>query len=187
MPTILSHPAVPLAIGLGLGSRVIPPRLLLAGVLASMAPDLDVISSHFGLAYGSAVGHHGITAMGHRGLSHSLVFALIIALLGAASCRALRVRALTAFAFLFVATASHGVLDSFTNGGQGVAFLWPFSNERFFAPYQVIEVSGLGAAWLFTSRGVSVLLSELLWVWLPCAGLALTIWTLRRNAMRPHP
>jgi inner membrane protein len=179
MPTILSHPAVPLAIGLGLGSRVVPTRLLLAGVLASIAPDLDVISFHFGIPYGST--------MGHRGLTHSLVFALFVALAGAAGCRALRVRAHVAFAFLFVATASHGVLDSFTNGGQGVAFLWPFSTQRFFAPFQVIEVSPIGAARLFTARGATVLLSELIWVWLPCAALALTIWALRQNAMHRRP
>lgn len=43
MPSILSHPAVPLALGLALGPRVIPRRLLLAGVVASILPDLDVL------------------------------------------------------------------------------------------------------------------------------------------------
>jgi membrane-bound metal-dependent hydrolase YbcI (DUF457 family) len=43
MPTILTHTAVPLALGLGLGPRAIPPRLLVAGVTASMVPDLDVL------------------------------------------------------------------------------------------------------------------------------------------------
>jgi inner membrane protein len=173
MPTILSHPAVPLAIGFGLGSGIIPRRLLLAGVVASILPDLDVISFQFGVPYGSQ--------LGHRGFSHSLVFALCVALLGALACRGLQARPRTSFLFLFVAAASHGVLDSFTNGGSGVAFLWPFSTERFFAPWRVIEVSPIGAARLFTARGVTVLTSELLWVWLPCAALAVALMAIRER------
>ncbi|MEC5384364.1 metal-dependent hydrolase [Uliginosibacterium sp. H3] len=176
MPTILTHPAVPLAIGIGLGTGVISPRLLLAGAVASIVPDLDVISFHFGIAYGSE--------LGHRGFSHSLVFALLVATFGALAWRTLRSRPLTALLFLFVAMASHGVLDSFTNGGRGIAFLWPFSAERFFAPYQVIEVSPIGAAGLFTTRGARVLMSELLWVWLPCALFALALWDTRRSLRR---
>jgi len=34
------------------------------------------------------------------------------------------------FAYLFLATASHGVLDAMTNGGLGVAFFSPFDNRR---------------------------------------------------------
>jgi len=41
MPTILTHTAVPLAIGLALGPRVVSRSLLVAGVLASMLPDLE--------------------------------------------------------------------------------------------------------------------------------------------------
>ena len=51
MPTILTHPAVPLAIAVGLGSGIITPRLLLAGILASILHDLDVITLHFRLPY----------------------------------------------------------------------------------------------------------------------------------------
>ena len=57
MPTVLSHAAVPLALGVGLGSRIVPPRLLAAGVLASALPDLDVIAFSWGVPYGSALGH----------------------------------------------------------------------------------------------------------------------------------
>jgi len=32
MPTIITDAAVPLCLGLGLGCKIIPPRLLLAGV-----------------------------------------------------------------------------------------------------------------------------------------------------------
>ena len=42
---------------------------------------------------------------------------------------------------LFVAMASHGVLDALTDGGRGVGFLIPFSSERFFFPWRPIPVS----------------------------------------------
>src|SRR5262245_30471971 len=44
MPTILSHPAVPLALALGLGRKTVPPRLAQIGVVASILPDLDVLA-----------------------------------------------------------------------------------------------------------------------------------------------
>lgn len=53
MPTVITHAAVPLCIGLGLGSKVIPPRLLFAGIILAMLPDADVLSFKFGVAYGN--------------------------------------------------------------------------------------------------------------------------------------
>jgi inner membrane protein len=170
MPTIFSHPAVPLAIGLGLGPEIIPGRLLVAGVLGSMLPDLDVVAFQFGIPYGSA--------FGHRGASHSLFFALGGALLGTAGYRYFRASELTTFLFLFTAIASHGVLDSFTNGGHGIALLWPFSTKRFFAPFQFIEVSPIGMGF-FSARGVTTLMSELLFVWVPSTLLGLVLWGCR--------
>src|SRR5215468_1372822 len=68
MPTIFSHPAVPLALGLGLGKKFIPTRLLLAGVVGSILPDFDVIAFRFGIPYEDQ--------FGHRGFSHSFFFAI---------------------------------------------------------------------------------------------------------------
>jgi inner membrane protein len=172
VPTIVTHPAVPLAIGLGLGPRAVPSRLLAAGAFASILPDADVVGFRLGIPYAAE--------LGHRGLSHSLVFAALAGLLGAFFHRRLRCRFLTAFLFLFAATASHGVLDAFTNGGLGVAFFWPFSSARHFASARVIQVAPIGVARLFSAHGAAVLLSELRWVWFPSAlvGLALA-WTRR--------
>ena len=75
--------------------------------------------------------------------------------------------------YLALAMASHGLFDAFTNGGLGVALLAPFSNERFFFPWQPIEVSPLGLSRIFSARGVEVLASELLWVGIPSLGVAL--------------
>ncbi|HXJ79932.1 MAG TPA: metal-dependent hydrolase [Candidatus Methylomirabilis sp.] len=178
MPTVFTHPALPLALGLGLGPQVISPRLLLAGVVTSMLPDLDVVAFPLGVPYGSA--------FGHRGFTHSLALALGVAVIAGCCHRALRTTFTRGFLFILVATASHGALDAFTNGGLGIAFLWPFSSERYFAPYRVIEVSPIGISWLLSSRSLSVLGSELVWVWAPCVGLrlALAVITRRRSTRR---
>lgn len=74
MPTVITHAAVPLCIGLGLGSKVIPPRLLFAGIILAMLPDADAYC-RLNLALLTA------NVFGHRGFTHSLVFAFVVLLL----------------------------------------------------------------------------------------------------------
>lgn len=164
MPTILTHPAVPLAIAWGLGHDVISKRLLAVGIVAAVIPDLDVLAFRLGVPYAAD--------FGHRGFSHSLLLALIVALIVASLAKSLHSTFQRSFWFLFVAMASHGILDAFTNGGLGIALLWPFSGERFFAPFQPIEVAPLGLSRFLSLRGVAVLWSEVLWVWLPLFAIA---------------
>ena len=171
MPSIISHPAVPLAIGLGLGSGVIPPRLVYAGVAASIVPDLDVYLGHFW------------SAIGHRGVTHTLAFALIGGACAALIATALRTSRRTAFAFIFAATLSHPLLDMCTNGGSGIPLLWPLTHERYSMPWAPIEVSPLGIARFFSERGVEVLVSEAVWIWLPAVAIAAILWAARR--LRP--
>lgn len=73
MPTVFSHPAPVLALAAALGPRVVPPRLLLFGVFCAVLPDLDVIGFKLGIRYADL--------LGHRGFSHSLLFALLLGLL----------------------------------------------------------------------------------------------------------
>jgi inner membrane protein len=160
MPTVLTHPAIPLAIGLGLGRDVVPLPMLITGVAVSVLPDLDVLAFRFGISYASN--------FGHRGFSHSLFFAAVLALLCACAFRYFQTSFGRVFWFLFFAAVSHGILDAFTNGGLGIAFLWPWSTDRFFAPVQAIQVAPLGISGLLSSRGLSVLISEIFWVWIPC-------------------
>src|SRR5262249_19274696 len=118
-------------------------------------------------------------ALGHRGFSHSLLFAVIVAALAACAFRSLHATAIRAFLVVLIATASHGLLDTLTDGGRGVALLWPWSDTRFFAPFRPIEVSPIG--WrFFSERGLSVLMSELLWVWIPCVIAACAIFGARQ-------
>lgn len=176
MPTILTHAAVPVALAAGLGSRIIPQRLLLAGIVASVLPDLDVAAFRLGIAYAAP--------LGHRGVSHSLAFAALLAVIAALLSRSLRSTRLTAAVFAGACAASHGVLDMFTNGGLGVALWWPFSQERVFAAWRVIEVSPLSLQRILGARGLAVMQSELLWVWLPALASGLLVYTLRRQGVR---
>jgi len=166
MPTILSHAAVPLA--LGLGSGAIPKRLFFAGIVAAILPDIDVLAFRLNIAYSHALGHRGIT--------HSVVFALALAFMALACAKQLRSSRTIAFAFVGLSAVSHGLLDMITNGGLGIALWWPWSSERFFAPWQVIEVAPLSLDRALGARGVAVLQSELLWVWLPAAAVAAAIY-----------
>jgi inner membrane protein len=63
--------------------------------------------------------------------------------------------------FLFVVTASHGVLDAMTNGGLGVAFFAPFTSARYFLPFRPVQVSPISLAAFFTHRGVDKNLEQL--------------------------
>lgn len=172
MASLFTHPAVPLAIGVALGTRMISPRLLAAGIVGCLLPDADVIAYALGVPYQSA--------FAHRGFTHSIFFALACGTLAALFARALHTRRSVAFAFVAVATASHGALDAFTTGGSGIAFFWPFGDQRYFMPLQVIVVSPIGVSRFFSEWGARVLWSELQWVWLPSFALAGSLFALRR-------
>jgi inner membrane protein len=130
----------------------------------SAVPDLDVIGFHFGVRYGDL--------MGHRGFTHSLFFAVLLAGLVTMAFRGQsQISCWRLFFYLFLATASHGILDAMTNGGLGVAFFSPFSNARYFFPFRPIKVSPIGVGRFFSGRGLTVIRSEALWLWLPSVAI----------------
>lgn len=141
----------------------------MAGVVASIIPDLDVLAFKFGIAYSDD--------MGHRGITHSMLFALVAGLIAYYLAPLLKSPPKRAALFVFIAGISHGLLDMCTNGGLGIAFFWPFSHGRFFMPWQIIEVSPLKIDQVLSARGLVVIYSELRWVWLPCIliGIALAM------------
>lgn len=154
-----------------MGGGRISPKLAFAGAAFAILPDADVVGFAFGVEYADE--------WGHRGATHSLVFAGLCA--GVAALVWREARSLTAFLFLTFAMASHGLLDTLTSGGLGAALWWPFDNTRIFAPHTPIRVSPIGLNF-FSGRGVVTLLSELKWVWLPCIVLALVGMGIRRAA-----
>lgn len=154
---------------------MIPPRLLLAGMLAACLPDADVLAFKFGIAYSDD--------FGHRGASHSLLFAAVLGVLGALIAPLLNSGRLKAALWISLACASHSVLDALTNGGLGVAWFWPWDQQRYFLPWRPIAVSPFINGF-FSERGLAVLASEARWVWLPCAAVAIT-GIIIRKAIKP--
>src|SRR5439155_6182350 len=61
---------------------------------------------------------------------------------------------------VFGVLASHGLLDTLTDGGLGAALLWPLHLTRYFAPWRPIPVAPIGLDF-FTTDGATVALSEL--------------------------
>lgn len=171
MTSTVTHLVVPIAVAVALGPKRISPKLALAGAFMAVLPDFDVIGFRFGIEYGDD--------WGHRGASHSLLVAGLCA--GFVSLIWQEARSAMGFAFLAFATASNGLLDAITNGGLGVGFLWPFDNARYFAAVTPVRVSPIGLSF-FSQSGILTLWSEMRWVWLPCAILALGGWGVRRAA-----
>jgi inner membrane protein len=170
MASVLSHAVAALGIGAAFYRPNAPKLVWAGGIMCSVIPDLDVVGFRFGIRYGDF--------WGHRGFTHSLVFAALLA--GAATLAISQVRSqvrpVSLFTYLFLATASHGLLDAMTNGGLGVAFFSPFDNRRYFLPWRPIRVSPIGITRFFTARGFAVLGTEILWIWIPSIlliGLAL--------------
>ncbi len=164
---------VSLALRAGFGKRVVSDRLLATAAVCSVLPDIDVLAFHFGIPYASE--------FGHRGFTHSIFFALALALVCTSAYRWLRVSPRAALIVTFVSTASHGFFDAFTNGGLGIAFFWPFSDQRFFFPAQMIEVSPIGLNGFLSRRGWDVLCSEMIWMWLPLLVLGVLAYVIRHS------
>jgi inner membrane protein len=176
MPTVVTHGAVAIGLGRALGLASRRPLLLWAlSAGASAMPDLDVVAWPLGIPYG--------TRWAHRGISHSLAFAVMAGIiLSVCFHRRLGLRPGRLAAYFALVTASHGVLDALTNGGPGVAFFAPFDDTRYFFPWRPVLVSPIGLRF-FSRWGLEVMQSELVWIWLPL-GLALAAIELARRARR---
>jgi inner membrane protein len=178
MPTFITHPAV--ALGAAPCLRAVRRRwaIVLTGVLLTMVPDLDVVAFRFGIPYGHM--------LGHRGLSHSILFAVLVSALAALFFRQPQAgRWLLVWGYLFVCAVSHGLLDALTNGGLGVGLLIPFSSRRFFFDIRPIDVSPLSLERFLGGRGLAILQNELVVVWLPAALLFVAIYWMTRKVPKP--
>ena len=180
MASVISHAVF--ASGLGAAGSPeprMPARYWVTLATIAALPDLDVVIYPLGL--------NAPHMLGHRGITHSLAFAAVFAALvvrlvfRGAAWRPAWVRL---WVVCFVAMASHGVLDAMTNGGQGIAFLAPFSDGRWHFPWQPIRVSPIGVGAFFSIDGLRVLQNELLSVWLPSALIVVVARLLRRRSDR---
>ena len=72
MASAFSHIAIPIALNMALGRKLVSWRLLFLAMSLTVAPDLDSIAFKFGIPYESP--------WGQRGFTHSILFAILIAL-----------------------------------------------------------------------------------------------------------
>jgi inner membrane protein len=160
LATLISHP-LPALICNQFNKDLPSKRSLLTWSIGlTLLPDADVISFALGISY--------YDMLGHRGFTHSILFSIIIAFLIARfALRYEKAHLLRGFLILFVSSMSHGILDALTNGGLGVGFFIPFTEQRYFFPATPIEVSPIGVRNFLSQRGLEVILSELKTVWIP--------------------
>ena len=178
MPTIFTHAAVGLAAARSVYPERTTARLLVSAATLSMLPDADVLPL--------ALGARGDWYETHRGFSHSLLFALgaglVATLLLFPEARArFPPSGWRLWLFLSAVTASHGILDAFTDGGLGIEFLWPFSANRYFFPWTPIRVAPIAITEFFGKWGIRVLKSEAVWVWFPAGAAVAALEVLRRR------
>ncbi len=176
MATIYTHAVVGLGLAHLYAARPMRWPFWTLAALLPVLPDLDVLST---APYGSP--------WGHRGFTHSLLFAFVVSLWASGlSFRYLRDNPWRLLALFFLVTASHGLLDALTRGGESIPFFWPVPGR--YGNWGPIPVSDLGFE-VPDPRNSRALRAELLWVWLPTVGLAATVATYRfarrkRLAMR---
>lgn len=180
MASAFSHAFVAVTLGKIVSHQTMTWPVVLTGAVCSIVPDLDVIGFAFGIHYGAL--------WGHRGMTHSLVFAGLLSAALAAGVYRDRTRAaqLWLFVYLFLCTASHGVLDAMTDGGLGIAFFSPFDPTRYFFPFRPVAVSPIGISNFFSTDALRILASEITWIWLPTSTLLLMIRGVRFIRLNAH-
>lgn len=136
------------------------------GALA-MLPDADVLPVSLGLP--------DVGLFGHRGLTHTLLFAIATAVVSAFVAKRMGLRPLYTAFFVFLAVGSHGPLDALTYDSRGVPLLWPIYGAPIASPWRPIPVAPTGLAFMST-RGFDVALVELIY-FLPL--LLLSLWPRR--------
>ena len=171
MPSAFSHAVAAAALGRAYATRPLPIRFWVLSAICAVAPDIDVLANRFGYDH--------TTMLGHRGLTHSLFFAMalsgLVVLLFFRKPGNGTMSRLALFASFFAATASHAFLDAMVDGTLGVAFFAPFSPTRFFLPWRPIVSSPIGMAF-FSSAGAATIANEFVWVWIPSLLVILAPW-----------
>lgn len=133
MSTFVGH-ALAATVAVSTSRGAIPPRrygfVTALAIVAALLPDVDVF----------LVTAAGVVA--HRGVTHSLLFAAISAAALTAVARAL-VKMATArlFLMMFLACASHLLLDFLMGAGPPIRPLAPFDDRGFLAPVRLLPIA----------------------------------------------
>lgn len=153
MPTFVGHSLVALSVcaplhRIPLGKAMSFPCWMVLMVIVSLLPDFDVLMLRW-FPYSHP--------FSHRGLGHSLLFALLVAFCITMSCRLAGILHGKLFPFILVwllvasVMGSHGLLDALTDGGLGIGLFSPLNLRRYFFPIRPIPVALLSPATMFSS------------------------------------
>ena len=182
MASVFGHVMLAYAMGKSLRTPFRTARFWWVTMACCLLPDVDVL----GLALGIPYEH----MLGHRGLTHSIVFAMLVGVVvprWATPAIALGTRPYWVVAVYFcLVTLSHGLLDALTNGGLGIAFFAPFDSTRYFFPLRPIAVSPIGLSAFLSQEGMGVLLSELVWIGIPAGVWLLCVRALRKTGAKSY-
>jgi inner membrane protein len=177
MASAFGHAYAALAIGSGFPDKIRNWKFLSIGIICSILPDADVISFTLGIPYEAF--------WGHRGFTHSILFAVLLAILVTFLFYKNSLKNKTGLQYVLFftfCTVSHGILDAMTSGGLGIAFFSPFDNARYFLPWRPIKVSPIGASNFFSEWGIRVIKSEAIWI-----GIPFTLYILMMKLIKRKP
>ena len=185
MPSIITHSFIGILSASIFKTKKLKVQFFLFSILCLLRPDFDVMAFKFGIPY-----EH---FFGHRGFFHSIFFAFILSVFVVGiffRTKDISIKSKTGLLiYFFILTTSHGILDALTSGGLGIALFAPFDNTRYFFPFKPIQVSPIGVKAFFSEWGKRVMISEILWVWLPVIGIFMVIkmTTIIFQKVRPNP
>jgi len=166
MPSMIGHSLWGVAAGAGWSKWPLSGRTLILAWVCSVAADVDTLGFRLGIPY-----EHWL---GHRGLLHGILFAMLLALAAAAASRpdpADRTHRIGQFQFFFFCAFSHILLDAMSNGGLGVAVFAPFSNHRYFLPWRPLAAVPISIHDLWSRRWFPIIFKELRMLVLPSLAL----------------
>jgi inner membrane protein len=164
MASAFGHGFAGAMLGKSFFTKKLPRRFWILSVACSILPDADALGHVLGVPYQSV--------WGHRGITHSIFFAVLIGasvprMFFKAQIASKQITLVRLAFYFFIVTLSHSVLDGLTNGGLGLAYFAPFDNSRYFLPWRPILVSPIGVTSFFNARGLRVIGSEALWIGVP--------------------
>ncbi|BCA56261.1 hypothetical protein W02_34010 [Nitrospira sp. KM1] len=161
MASPITHAVMAATIAAGMHIPKQAVRYWVLAVFCAEFPDIDVVGFWLNIPY-----EHWL---GHRGITHSIIFAVVFSwgvthwLVQWTDAEYSRV-----WLLLFLSTISHTVLDAMTDGGLGVALFAPLNTTRYFFPIHPVRVTPLEPSRAVGPAGMAALLSEVIWVWIPC-------------------
>jgi inner membrane protein len=182
MPSAFTHIFAAGALTKIYTAEMMPVRFWVLSAGCSILPDVDIIGYYyFGIRYNSM--------FGHRGFSHSLIFALLVSalvvMLAFPTVQRYSKQWWSLLIIFFIVTASHGLLDSMTDKGMGVGFFIPFDNTRYFMPWRPIYASPMKIAKFFSRTGLEVLFAEIIWIWIPMISCYAVVKLYRAKKKKP--